>query len=56
MRFAALTRIWFKRSRASGCGATTSMRSAISKPGVFASTMKAVMPLAPVSAVRAKST
>jgi hypothetical protein len=35
------TRHCLKRSRASGCGAITSMRSAISKPGVSASTMKA---------------
>jgi hypothetical protein len=36
-----------KVRRASGCGAMTSMRSAISKPGVPASTMNALMPRAP---------
>jgi len=36
-----------KRSRASGCGAITSMRSAISKPGVPVSTTNAEMPRAP---------
>ena len=41
MRLAAGTRQPSKRSRASGCGAITSMRSAISRPGVSASTMKA---------------
>jgi hypothetical protein len=55
-----------KRSRASGCGAITSMRSAISRPGVVAGTTKALMlavGLAPVpptgwpvaSTVRAKT-
>jgi hypothetical protein len=47
MRFAAGTRQPLKRSRARGCGAMTSMRSAISKPGVPASTMKALMPREP---------
>ena len=44
MRCASGTRQSAKRRRASGCGAITSMRSAISKPGVPASTMKAEMP------------
>ena len=44
MRCAAGMRHCVKRRRASGCGAITSMRSAISKPGVPASTMKALMP------------
>jgi hypothetical protein len=43
--------------RASGCGAITSMRSAISKPGVPASTMKAEMPRGPgASPVRQNTT
>ena len=57
MRWAAGMWQPVKRSRASGCGAITSMRSAISKPGVSASTMKALMPRAPgASPVRAKTT
>ncbi len=56
-RWAAGMRQPVKRSRASGCGAITSMRSAISKPGVPASTMNALMPRAPgASPVRAKTT
>ncbi|MNS29032.1 hypothetical protein D3C72_610250 [compost metagenome] len=42
---------------ASGCGAISSMRSLTSKPGVSASTTKALMPRAPgASPVRAKTT
>ena len=49
------TRQFSNVSVASGCGAITSMRSAIFKPGVSASTMNAEMPLAPsASPVRAK--
>ena len=56
-RRSAGTRQPLKRSRASGCGAITSMRSAISKPGVSASTTNALMPRAPgASSVRAKTT
>jgi hypothetical protein len=45
-----------KRRRASGCGAMTSMRSAISKPGVPASTTKADRPRVPgASPVRANT-
>ncbi|CFM45681.1 Uncharacterised protein [Bordetella pertussis] len=45
-----------KRSRASGCGAIRSMRSAISSPGVPASTTNALMPRAPgASPVRANT-
>jgi hypothetical protein len=47
---------WNSR-RASGCGAITSMRSAMSNPGVPSSTMKAEMPRAPsASPLRAKTT
>ena len=62
MRCVAGMRQPLKRRRASGCGAMTSMRSAIEKPGVSASTMKALMPRAPFAAgssaspVRAKTT
>ena len=46
-----------KRSRASGCGAITAMRAAIDRPGVSASTTKALMPRAPgASPLRAKTT
>ncbi len=41
------TRQLSKRSVASGCGAITSMRSAMVRPGVSASTTKAEMPRAP---------
>jgi hypothetical protein len=47
MRRVAGMRQPLKRRRASGCGAITSMRSAIEKPGASASTMKALMPRAP---------
>ena len=56
-RFATGTRTPSKRSRASGCGAITSMRSATVSPGVSASTTKADSPLAPgASPVRANTT
>ncbi|MCY1234640.1 hypothetical protein D9M72_472280 [compost metagenome] len=45
-----------KRSRARGCGAIVSMRSAITNPGVSANTTKAEMPRVPgASPVRAKT-
>ncbi len=45
-----------KRSVASGCGAITSMCAEVSRPGVVASTMKAVMPrVPPVGSVLAKT-
>ena len=62
IRCAAGTRQPAKRSRASGCGAMTSIRSAIEKPGASRSTTNAVMPRAPFdcgspgSPVRAKTT
>ena len=44
-------------SRASGCGAMTSMRSATEKPGNFPGSRKAERPLAPgPSPVRANTT
>ena len=51
------TRTSSNASRASGCGAITSSRSATLKPGVSAGTTKAEIPLAPgASPVRAKTT
>ncbi|KAF1051701.1 MAG: hypothetical protein GAK34_01441 [Delftia tsuruhatensis] len=45
-----------KRMVASGCGAISSMRSPMEKPGVSASTTKALMPRAPgASPVRANT-
>jgi hypothetical protein len=57
MRCVSGTRQFWKRRRASGCGAITWIRSAISKPGVPASTMKAEMPRGPgASPVRQNTT
>ena len=51
------TRQSSKRRVASGCGAISSMRSAISRPGVLASTIKADRPFAAgASPVRANTT
>ncbi len=50
------TRQFSNRSVASGCGAITSIRSAMVRPGVSASTTNAEMPRAPgASLVRAKT-
>ena len=51
------TRTPSKRKVASGCGAITSMRSAMLSPGVSASTTKAERPFAPgASPLRANTT
>ena len=42
--------------RASGCGAMTSMRSAIVEPGASASTTNALMPFAPGASVSRANT